>query len=304
MKTAIIIIQYGDLNDTLRCLRSLEALTDAKNVTVYLVDNGTKEVTTKLLRKFSLNIKPIISDRNRGFTGGNNLGLTEALKHRHDYFLLLNNDTTVQPDLLETLRKPFKDGRVGVTGCIITYDQSNRVWFAGGIVNTSLCLTKHISMGKTLKTERKVKYKAVDFITGATFLIKREVLEKIGLLFEDYFIYWEDVEFCYRSRKAGYECILVNQPLVAHSVSASTGKKGTNKLSPMRAYFYARNPFLFMKRNDLTSATGIFGQLCIRLPYSLFTLTSVSAFINYMRGLRDGLIYLRKIPIKSDASSK
>lgn len=294
MNTAIIVLHFGNVEDTLLCLRSLEKLKNANDVVVYVVDNGTKIITKKMLHDFSLKKKIITSKKNLGYAGGNNLGIKEALKNHHKYILLLNNDTIVDPSLLIELEAPLKRQDIGVVGCMITYLGSKRIWFAGGILNSTFCFTRHKLMDTIMPQKNLIREESVDFITGAVLFTKREVFEKIGLLPEDYFLYWEDVDFCYRATKGGYKCVIVNKPLVQHSVSAASGERGSNKLSPIRAYYYARNPFLFMKKNRLPIIPGVLTQLCIQFPYSMLLLTSYSSFLHYVKGLIDGCKYLAK----------
>lgn len=287
--TAIIVLHYGDINNTLRCLKSLEKLPEKNYLKVYIVDNGTKKITAKLIKDFQFNKTLLVNKKNLGYAGGNNTGIKNALKENYDYILLLNNDTIVEPKIIQELKKPLTNSQHGITGCIITYDNGeNKIWYAGGRLNTKLCITRHPHMNTAL-SEVNIHPGPTDFISGAAMMIKRDVFDKIGLLPENYFLYWEDVDFCYKAKKNHFSCYLVNKVLVKHSVSASTGEKGSNTLSPIRAYYYARNPFLFMVQNNLSSFTGVIGQICIRLPYSLLTVNSLTAAKEYLRGIRDGM---------------
>jgi len=287
--TAIIVLHYGDINNTLRCLDSLDKLPDRDSFNVYIVDNGTKTVTTKHIKDFRFNKTLLLNKKNLGYAGGNNVGIKAALKNNYDFILILNNDTIVEPKIIQELKMPLRDSRYGIAGCIITYDDTkNHIWYAGGHLNPKLCITRHPHMNAVLSAT-KISSGPTDFISGAAIMIKRDVFNKIGLLPENYFLYWEDVDFCYTANKNHYSSYLVNKVLVRHSVSASSGERGSNALSPIRAYYYARNPFLFMTQNNLISLAAIIGQVFIRLPYSLLTVNSPMAAVEYLRGMRDGI---------------
>lgn len=303
MSTAIIVLHYGSVEDTLRCLKSLEGLTNADDIVVYVVDNGTDKLNKNMLRELSIKYKFIKNKENLGYAGGNNVGIRQALKDNNRYILLLNNDATVDPKLLTELQGVIEKENVGIAGCVITYTGSKKIWFAGGILNRTLCLTMHKRMNQLFQPGKAPKTSSVDFITGAALLTKREVFKKVGLLPENYFLYWEDVDFCFKAAGKGYKCVLLNKPLVKHSVSAASGKRGSNALSPMRAYYYSRNPFIFMKENHLPLTTGILGQLLIHLPYSMLMLSSFDSFKAYLKGLAEGLAYIL-MPVNKQQSGK
>src|SRR3989338_1274415 len=203
-------------------------------------------------------IKTIVVDnskKNLGFAGGINKGLKIGLKDKSINFFL----------------------------------EPKKIWFAGGYLNKTFCFTKHPYLNKPLTSN--IQLPKSDFITGACMFMRREVLEKIGLFDENYFLYWEDVDFCYRAVKAKFKILCLDQPLVYHKVSSSAGTEGSNKLSNLRAYYYARNAFIFMKKHNLPMLTGIFGQFFIRLPYYLSTVVSLESAKQYLKGVKDGTKY-------------
>lgn len=289
-KTAIIILHFGDKKDTIECLWSLRKIKEISNIIIFVVDNGTNTLTNKDLQPILPQVRLIKIEKNLGFAGGNNVGIKKALKENVDFILLLNNDAViVSPFLIEKLTTPFKNSSVGITGSLITYyNEPKKIWFAGGYLNKTFCFTRHPFMNKYINNTLPEE-KIVDFITGAAMMIKKEVFEKVGLFDEKYFLYWEDVDFCIRVRNSGYKCYFVNKSLIKHKVSASGGIKGTNKLSPTRAYYYARNPFVFMKKNNHSRITEIIGQIFIRLPFYITTVDNFKAAKEYIRGLIDGI---------------
>ncbi len=287
--TAIIVLHFGEVENTLRCLDSIQKIKDLDTSKVFIIDNGTGKINKNHLKIFRFQYTLIKNKKNLGYAGGNNVGIRKALEENYDYIFLLNNDATVKSTILSDLQKPLQSSRIGITGCIITYKENgDKIWFAGGSLNKVLCITRHLQMNKIL-SDTIIRQSETDFITGAAMMVKREVFNDVGLIPEEYFLYWEDVDFCYSARKKLYKCYLINKPLVQHIVSASSGKKGSNRLSSIRAYYYARNPFIFMSRHQLNPLTVLCGQLAIRLPYSLLTLQDFPAAAEYVRGIKDGL---------------
>ncbi|OGK13629.1 hypothetical protein A3C98_04460 [Candidatus Roizmanbacteria bacterium RIFCSPHIGHO2_02_FULL_37_15] len=270
-KVAIIVLHFGDKKNTIECLDSLKKLNyDHKKIKTIVVDNSKK---------------------NLGFAGGINKGLKIGLKDKSiNFFLVLNNDTIVDQNLLTSFFSQIKKDSADILGCIISYFlEPKKIWFAGGYLNKTFCFTKHPYLNKPLTSN--IQLPKSDFITGACMFMRREVLEKIGLFDENYFLYWEDVDFCYRAVKAKFKILCLDQPLVYHKVSSSAGTEGSNKLSNLRAYYYARNAFIFMKKHNLPMLTGIFGQFFIRLPYYLSTVVSLESAKQYLKGVKDGTKY-------------
>lgn len=290
IKTAVVILHFGDKKETYNCLKSVGKI-KGENIKIFVVDNGTNAIKEKELKKSSKKAVLIKSKINLGFAGGMNLGIRRAVRENFNYVLLLNNDLVVSQDLIKELLKSFKNSSAGIVGPIITYNNDlNKIWFAGGSLNKIFCFTRHPKMNEKIDVSIKSGY--VDFITGACVMIKKEVFKSIGLFDDEYFLYWEDVDFCFRAQKAGFNSYLSNKPLAAHNVSASAGIKGQNKLTPLRAYCYSKNAFLFMEKNKLNLISGTIGQFLIRLPYFICTVQNGKSFKEYIRGLSDGFRYL------------
>ena len=204
-KVFIIILHFGNPKNTEECLKSLESL-EYDNFETVVIDN-TKE--------------------NRGFAGGNNIGIKQALEKGADYILFLNNDTVVEPSFLKELVKAGESNKkIGILGPI------------GGKINW--LYTKGIHVTHNMKHITK----ETDYITGACMLIKRKVIEKIGLMDEDYFLYCEDVDLCLRAQKAGFLCGVASDSRISHKVS-----KNAKIASFSYIYYHTRNGLLLAKRN-------------------------------------------------------
>jgi GT2 family glycosyltransferase len=181
---------------------------------------------------------------NLGYARGNNIGIREALKRGAEYILLLNDDTVVSPDflsiLLETAEKSKDIGIVGPT--IYCFDEPQRIWFAGARFDADSCMIKSLETAH-IDNEVSSDFIDSDYITGCALLIKKAVIEKIGLLDERFFLYWEDVDWGLRAKKAGLNNFVVPQSHIWHKVSVSTGGMD----SPLRAYHKTRSHLLMAK---------------------------------------------------------
>jgi len=268
-KVFIIILHYKNWGDTQECLKSLEAL-NYDNFEVIVVDNGSKDKFTVHSPRFT--VKQIFNKENLGFAGGMNVGIGQALKKDAKYILLLNNDVTIEPNFLkELVRKGESDRGIGILGPVIYDYQSKKIHFAGGKINW--LYTKGIHIQNTrypslAKRSGAGKIRYTDYITGACLLIKREVIEKIGLMDEDYFLYFEDVDWCLKARRAGYKCVLIPNSKIWHKPSSSA-KEGSFSY----IYYHTRNGLLMTKKNALflikflayLQSFWIFGKQIIKL---------------------------------------
>lgn len=207
------------------------------------------------------------NQKNLGYAEGNNRGLHEGLKRGADLLLLLNNDTTVSPHLLSELAKAAQNNpQAGVLGPkIYFYDEPATIWYAGGGVDAKTGRCYHIGCGAS---EGYSDEKLTDYICGCALAVRAEVIEKVGLLSPDFFLIWEEIDWCYRIRKGGYQCLYVPKARVWHKVSASfpEGNRG-----PMWQYFYFRNRLLFHRRH-----TPLHKRWRVRSVAEFFTLIQKS----------------------------
>jgi len=236
-KVFIIVLHYGNPDDTKKCLKSLENL-DYDNFKVVVVDNGTGDKLK--IENCKLKIVWLFNQTNLGFAGGNNIGIKQAIEKAADYVLLLNNDTVVDRNFLKKLVEVGEsDKKAGILGPIIYEYQSDKIHFAGGKINW--LYTKGIH---NQNLESRIKNLECDYITGCCLLIKRRVIDKIGLMPEEYFLYLEDVDWCLKARKVGYKCVLVPSAKIWHKVSASAKAESFSYI-----YYHYRNGLLLAKRH-------------------------------------------------------
>ncbi|OGZ58010.1 MAG: hypothetical protein A3B96_04100 [Candidatus Spechtbacteria bacterium RIFCSPHIGHO2_02_FULL_43_15b] len=244
-KVFVILLNWNNWHETRECLASLEKA-DYPTFEVIIVDNGSNQKDVAEIKNFSNNVSGFIlhilwNSNNLGFAGGNNVGIRYALERGADYVFLLNNDAIVAPDSLTKLVKAGESDKIlGILGSRVYKYGTDEVVFDGGKVNN--LMTKAYHQPKLTGSD-PVSF-GVQYVTGAAFLIKREAIEKIGLMREEYFLYYEDVDWCVRARNAGFKCVVVPESKVWHKVSA-TNKEG----SPSYIYYHTRNSLILAKFN-------------------------------------------------------
>jgi GT2 family glycosyltransferase len=179
----------------------------------------------KEIKKAFPSLHLIESKTNRGFAGGNNLGITAARKNDATHILVINPDVTVGKVFFKPLLTDFR-GKIGITAPAISHYQNGRLFYGlEGYLDWRLGQAKHINLEK----KPPPKLRPAEFVTFACVMIRAEVFQKIGLLDENYFMYLEDVDYCLRTKKAGYEIVLDPSIVVDHSTSSSF-KRATDKL--------------------------------------------------------------------------
>ncbi|MCM8709411.1 glycosyltransferase family 2 protein [Clostridium sp. SYSU_GA19001] len=243
-KTIIILVNYNNFTDTIQCVNSLKKLTN-KNYEIVIVDNGSQNNSVEEIKKSLPNIKLIETGKNLGFAGANNVAIKYGLENNADFYLLLNNDTIVEPDFLDNMMEIFKNySKVGIVGSkIMYYGNKKLIWYAGGKVNWLKFRVEHFGL-KEIDKGQYDNESEVDFITGCNMLIKKEVLENIGLLEEDYFMYYEDVDFCIKAMMKGYKLIYTPKAVIYHKVSVASGGED----SAFAIKWNTRNKIIFMNK--------------------------------------------------------
>lgn len=240
----VIILNWNGYQDTVACVESCLQSTYLA-FQILIVDNGSSDNSEPLLRQRFPDIEILQTGSNLGFAGGNNVGIRQALASGADYVWLLNNDTIVAPDALTELVKLAEGApRVGMVGSkILFHGQPSTIWFAGGFWTPDGGNFLHRGFGE----EDAGLYDTpcgVDFLTGCSLLVKTGLIEEIGPMREDYFLYWEDADWSRRAVESGWELWYAPVARVWHKVSASAGNR-----SARQWYYYTRNACLFIERH-------------------------------------------------------
>lgn len=269
----IILLNYKGFKDTIECVESLEKI-NYKNYKIVIVDNNSPDDSYKKL-KATLGHKHTLikSEENGGFAAGNNIGIKYALDNGAEYVLLLNNDTLVEKEFLSELIKPFKkDKTIGMTTGKIYYEGKRDIfWFAGGYFREDRFYGAHIGEGEK-DIGQYDEEKTISFSTGCLMLINKDVFKRCGYLPEEYFMYYEDVDFCLKLRENDFNIVYTPKSKIYHKVSASTG----GEASPFAIKLNTRNrKFLIEKYKNKMKYTKY-----IRLK-SFFYVTRVMIMVKY-----------------------
>jgi GT2 family glycosyltransferase len=241
---SIVIVNYRGARDTLECLRSLDAVT-YENFSVFVVENGSGDDSLDVISAFHPQhyiLHSMPSAENRGFSGGNNIALRHIIEHSSPtdpgYVLLLNNDTVVAPDFLDVLMNAAEHHpEYGILGPKIHFFGSKTIWFIGGKLRQ--CGTKGIHVHYQAEDRGQFDTADIlptDFVTGCALLMPLALLHRVGLMREDYFLYFEDVEWNMRVRRYGSRIGVVPGAVIEHKVSRST-----DPTSFAYIYYHTRN---------------------------------------------------------------
>ena len=252
----VVVLNWNNAHDTIPCLESLKAAVPQPGHVV-VIDNGSTDSSVATILRWGRDngvvtengalpwLNVIEAGKNRGFAGGNNLGI-EFLETQTTvtHVMLLNNDATVAPDFFAEISTALRNapGAGLITGTIHEDPQRDRVWFAGGTELPMRALYRH-----RLEVPQSAEPVATDFVTGCAMVISRPLLQRIGYLAEVYFpLYWEDGEYSFRARGAGFPVLYAPRAKVFHKVGATVGPA---HVSPIVAYCQNRLRVFYVRRN-------------------------------------------------------
>ncbi len=254
LKVFVTIITFNSHNATLECLESVERI-EKKGFELFVnvIDNGSREVfkTKNEYKNFVLKI--LRSDQNLGFSGGQNLGIKQALRDGADYIVVLNNDTILDKNLIVSLITTFKEG-MGIVSPKIYFakgyefhkerysekEKGKVFWYAGGIFDWSNMIASHRGVDEVDKGQYD-KLSEIDFATGCCMAIRSDVFERVGFFDEKYFLYLEDSDLSNRLKKKGLKIIYQPEAVLWHKNASSAGGSG----SILQDYYITRNRLLF-----------------------------------------------------------
>jgi GT2 family glycosyltransferase len=204
-KLAIIILNLNGCSVTVDCLASLRNSLYRDFYTI-VVDNGSTDDSVEAIRRDYPDVEVIPTGENLGFTGGNNVGMHRALERGCDALLLLNNDTILDEHCLAAMMRVLNsDSTIGaVTPKILFHTHPDRIWCAGGDFSLWRGIAKHRGLREPADDPRYAEPTDCTFITGCALCVRREVVDRIGLLDNDLFIYNEDTDYSIRITSAGY----------------------------------------------------------------------------------------------------
>lgn len=243
-KLSIITINYNGLKDTCELLETLPL--EDNSLEVIVVDNASKENEASIIEQRYPMVKVIRSPQNLGFAGGNNLGIKAA---HGRYMFFLNNDTVLRhqtSDIRPLINRLESSDKIGAVCPKIRFSwEHHPIQYAGYTPLSPITMRNHaIGFGEDDHGQYDTPH-PTPYAHGAAMMVKREVIDKAGLMPECYFLYYEELDWSMMIRRAGYDIWYEPACTIYHKESQTTGQA-----SALRTYYVTRNRLLFVRRNN------------------------------------------------------
>ena len=242
-----VVVNWNGYADTLACLESL-AQQDYPSLRTVVIDNGSTNDSVARIRAAFPQVLLIETGKNLGFPSGCNVGMRQSWAQGDDFVWLLNNDTVVGPDTCSKLvRKALATPGVGLVGCVLNYmhDPAHVQAWGGGNIDVLLGRSSHFHAPAPLGPKT--------YMTFASVLIPREVMHKVGILYEGFFMYWDDADLALRVTRAGYSMTVAEDTHILHKEGGSSAPK-----SPVIDRYAAAAGLHFLHRH---SPVPLFSQV-------------------------------------------
>ena len=253
---SFITVNYNQTELTLELIESIKRYVTLP-YEIIVVDNYSKKSPKQEINRNYPDVRVIVSGVNRGFAGGNNLGIEVS---SGQYLFFINNDAVVTKGAVEIILATFENPKIGVVSPLICYyptsaqEVEEDVIQYAGATNVNPFTGRNTIIGERQRDQNQYRQSKPTFYAhGAAMVVKRTVLEEVGLMSEAYFLYYEELDWCERIRKGGYTIVCQPKAKIYHKESVSVGK--TN---PLKTYYLNRNRILFMKKNRRKSQFLIF----------------------------------------------
>lgn len=295
----IVIINWNSFGHTDQCLLSLKKVT-YPNFKVFIVDNGSTDVSGKQLEdKYGDFAHFIFHHENAGFAGGNNIGIAEVIRQGYDYLMLLNNDTESEPDFLDHLVNRLETDRTfgAVQPKFNFLLERNKIWNAGGKFISFFGISKTIGYNEV---DRDIHHqpKTIDWITGCGFMVSSAIVKEVGMLNEKFFIYYEDVDWSFRIKKAGFKLAYEPKSVVYHEAGMSQKSKVRKEegyVNPFVHYLRSRNQIWLLRKYTPwyfapTVTLFVAGKYLSFMGYFLF-LKRIKKLTFVAKGLKEGIFH-------------
>lgn len=234
----IILLNYNNWPDTTECIMSLKA-SEVSDANILIIENYSSNDSYKRLSEKFPFIKILRTNKNLGFTGGNNIGIKYAIENNYDYAILLNNDTIVEsPDTFKVLINEMDkniDSTLG-TGRIFYYPQKDLIWYDGGQLISHRGMATHTNYRLNRNnTKLDDNLRETNFVSGCYMCIRLKDIPKLGYLNENIFMYLDDVEYSARLIKKGMKILYIPQAVIYHKA------RGEGKSTQLMVYYSIRN---------------------------------------------------------------
>jgi GT2 family glycosyltransferase len=239
MKVAVILLNWNGLADTLECLESLAGQSRPADF-IYVVDNNSANDEARTIQARFPSAIVLPQSTNTGFCGGNNIGIKRALADGAARLLILNNDTVMPPSLIADLFGAFDSiPNAGAISPVITRPDG-AIWFAGAKWEPHTAGFRHILSGEPRAALTATEPFESPYACGCCLFTSAEIVNRVGLMDERYFAYYDEADWCSRMARAGFKSFVIPSTTLIHKVSGSTP-------GPISRYLMARNRLLWMR---------------------------------------------------------
>lgn len=231
----VIVLSNNRRDDTLTCIESLHQ-SDYENMKILLLDNLSKDDLVEVIAQKYSDVEIIRLKENLGYAGNNNVGIQAALEQGAEWLFVLNDDTTLDPACLSMLIKVGeRDAKIGILGPMVYhFDEPQVIQSAGGSLG-KYWLSTHLGKDEMDRGQFQTAHE-VEWISGCAILVRRALIEQVGTLDPNFFLYWEETEWCIRARKAGWHIFHVPQAKLWHK-----GVQRNYQPKPYVTYYVTRN---------------------------------------------------------------
>ncbi len=262
----ILVLNNHDYEDTLDCLSSLYK-NDYKNIKVILLDNVSSRDMTEVITKKYPQVQIIPLTENLGYAGNNNIGIKVALEQGADWVLILNDDTVLDQMCLSSLIQAGElDHEIGVMGPMVYhFNEPQMIQSAGGMLG-KYWKSSHLGQNENDHGQFPSIH-IVNWISGCALLVRRTVIEQVGMLDPDYFLYWEDVDWCVRASQSGWKIVHVPQAKIWHK-----GVQRDYQPAPFVTYYVTRNHLFLLSKNKASLDSWV--HIIFQIIRSLVTWTT------------------------------
>ena len=238
-KISVILVNYNGKEYNDKCIASILDSTISRQIQIVVVDNASTDDSLELLKEnwgSHEQVKILSLDGNYGFSKANNEGIRWSLEQGIEYFLLLNNDTEIQPNTIEQMLYYQQETKGIIVPKVLYADRKDTIWCAGGSFTRFIRKATQRGFNQSDKGQYDNNGKC-EFANGCAMLLSKDILDKIGFLDERFFLYYEDAEYSMRAAEKDIRIWYCADAVVYHKVNGST--KGNSK--PANAYYITRN---------------------------------------------------------------
>ncbi len=261
-----VILNTNRRDDTLACLAALHHST-YKRHTIIVLDNASTDGSAEAIKAEFPRVELIHLKENKGYAGNNNVGIAAAIAQGADWVYVLNEDTIQAPDCLEHLVAVGEsDPTIGIVGPMVYHaDNPDVIQSAGGWID------HHWQAGHKGQNDpdkgQFAEPHAVAWVSGCAIMVRREVIEQLGMLDEHFFYYWEETEWCVRTKRAGWKIMHVPQARLWHK-----GVQIDYRPGPNVAYYNTRNYLMMLRKHEAPTTVRLRAWYRILRTYTSMSL--------------------------------